>query len=309
MSDLEKRLSAFVTANRIKGKGPLSVVIVITRIASKMPFPINPDEMLTERGGQVKGLGKSAVQAVLKDYGIERVLSEEGGRTSRGSINCMRSYVEFLNTLHSDNLLDFKAVEEWWIVRIKGFFAGKPFKFRLDSSRSIRYAVRDLIEQAFKRQKDMPGTMFAGAIFQHLVGAKLELILSTGTIEHNGFSVADAPSQRAGDFLLDDVCIHVTTAPTEALVRKCKSNLDDGLRPLVVTVGKGIVVMEGLASIQNIEGRIDVFDIEQFIASNIYEISKFVSDKRKITISQLVEKYNEIVDKCETDPSLKIEVI
>lgn len=54
--------------------------------------------------------------------------------------------------------------------------------------------------------------------------------------------------------------------------------------------------------------RVDAFEIEQFIASNIYELSRFVPANRRITVEQLIANYNSIVDKCETDPSLKIEL-
>lgn len=308
MRNLDKMLADFVKKQRLAGKGSLSVVLVITRMASKLKFPLKPDDLLTEKGGQVKGLGKAAVQNVLNDYNINRVLSEEGGRTSRGSINTMRSYVQFLNELHKEKTLDFPKIEKWWVARVNEFFAGKPFKFKIDSSKSIRSAVRELMEQAFKRQKAMPGMMFAGAVFQHLVGAKLELILPSGSVKHNGFSVADAPTSRGGDFLLDDVCIHVTTTPAEALMQKCKRNLENGLRPLVITTAKGVAGIELLSSNEGIEGRVDVFEIEQFVASNIYEISKFTQNKRRLTVEQLIEKYNAIVEDCETDPSLKIQI-
>lgn len=307
MSELHKRLQAYADENGIKGKGPLSVVLVINRLASQMKLPIDSSQLLTDGGGQVKGLGKAAAQAILKEHGIDRVLSEEGGRTSRGSIKNMQSYVAFLNELHKAKALDFDAIEAWWIKKVQAFFSAKPFKFRVDASKSMRSAVHDLIDQAFKRQKEMPGTMFAGAVFQHLVGAKLELLLP-GKVEHNGFSVADAPSSRHGDFLADDVCIHVTTAPGEALLRKCKANLESGKRPLVVTTVAGVAGIEALARNANIEGRVDAFDIEQFIASNIYELSSFASAKRRITVEQLIGHYNAIVDKNETDPSLKIEI-
>lgn len=307
MSDLKKHLAEYAKANSIRGKGPLSVVLTLNRMAADIPFPIDPDTLVTDRGGQVKGLGKAAVQNILKEHGIDRVLSEEGGRTSRGSMQNMRSYVAFLNDLHDRKMLDLKATEKWWVEQIKAFFSAKPFKFRVDHSKSMRSAVHDLIEQAFKRQKELPGTMFAGAVFQHLVGAKLELLLP-GKIKHSGFSVADAPSARQGDFLVDDVCIHVTTAPGEALVRKCKSNLEAGHRPLVVTTAEGVAGIEALARNANIEGRIDAFEIEQFVASNIYELSRFAPANRKITVESLVDRYNAIIDECETDPSLKIEV-
>ena len=53
--------------------------------------------------------------------------------------------------------------------------------------------------------------------------------------------------------------------------------------------------------------RIDVFEVEQFVALNLYELGKFAADGRRIAVDDLVTRYNEIVDEFETDPSLKIE--
>jgi hypothetical protein len=83
---LEEKLKEFVKTNKIKGKGPLSVMLVITRRAKDDGLPLDSDKLLTKGGGQVLGLGKSAVQTILKDYGITRVLAEEAGRTSRGAL-------------------------------------------------------------------------------------------------------------------------------------------------------------------------------------------------------------------------------
>jgi len=52
---------------------------------------------------------------------------------------------------------------------------------------------------------------------------------------------------------------------------------------------------------------IDVFEIERFIALNLYEIGKFAADGRRVAISEFVNRYNDIIDDVETDPSLKIE--
>ena len=54
--------------------------------------------------------------------------------------------------------------------------------------------------------------------------------------------------------------------------------------------------------------RIDVFEIEQFIALNLYELARFAAEGRKTAVTDLVERYNEIVEEFETDPSLKIEL-
>jgi len=143
---------------------------------------------------------------------------------------------------------------------------------------------------------------------QHLVGAKLDCVLGAGKFEHNSFSTADAPSKRAGDFLVEDVAIHVTTSPGEALIQKCRGNLDDGLRPLIVTGQKGLVLAAGLSENFGIGDRIDIFEIEQFVAANIYEIGSFAAGGRRTAVNDLVERYNQVIEEVETDPSLKIEL-
>lgn len=308
MSKLESRLASFTTEEKIEGKGPLCVVLVITRKASEQTPPFSADNFLAPKGGQVGGLGKGAVQAILADYGIDRMLAEEGGRTSRGSIQKMRAYLNFLNDLAADKLLDFKKIEGWWINRVKDFFSSKPFSLKIDSSKSVRSIVADLIEAAFVRQKECPGVMIAGAVMQHLVGAKIETALPEEKFAHEGFSVADAQSGRKGDFLIGDTAIHVTTAPTEALIRKCCDNLSQGIRPLIITTQSGVGGAVALAKNASVAERIDIIEIEQFIATNVYEWTAFQQTKRAVSVRQMIETYNRIIEECETDPSLKIEV-
>jgi hypothetical protein len=148
----QHELAEFVATHSFRGKGPLSVALVVTQHARKLGLPLDPEKLLTEGGGQVLGLGKGAVQAILKRHGIARVLASEGGRTSRGSLNNMREYVAFLNALKGKADLD--SIEGFWIERVNEFFAGKPFKIKLDASRSLRTVVRDVIAQAVERQKE-----------------------------------------------------------------------------------------------------------------------------------------------------------
>jgi hypothetical protein len=181
-----------------------------------------------------------------------------------------------------------------------------PLKFKLDPSKSLRRTVGELIETAFKRQEECPGTMTAGAVMQHLVGAASDRT-SKCQMEHNGFSVADAPSGRKGDFLVCDSAIHVTTAPTEALIRKCRDNLDKSLRPIIITTESGVGGARALAKNADIEDRIDILEIEQFVATNVYEWSGFAANKRPVSINEH-NAYNAVIDACETDPSLRIAV-
>ena len=304
---LEKSLREFAGQNRMKSKGPLCVALVVTKHAKRLGLPLKPEELLTDAGGQVMGLGKSAVQSILKEHGIDRVLAEEGGRTSRGSVGNMRKYSEFLNNLQLEGPVDLNAVEAWWVERVKEYFAGKPFVLHFDSSKSLRAVIRDLLEQAEKRQEHSPGATFVGTMLQHLVGAKLNLLLDS-TVEHRGASVADESSGREGDFIVEEVAIHVTTSPSEALLRKCKKNLDNGLKPVVITTNRGSGLAEGLAEQAGFGDRVDVFEAEQFLAGNLYELGKFAQLGRKTTADQLVQEYNRIIEDCETDPGLRIEV-
>jgi hypothetical protein len=217
----------------------------------------------------------------------------------------MRECVAFLNGLEANEL---DGVEAYWIDRVHEFFAAKPFKIKLDASKSLRAVVRDVLAQAEERQRTIPGMHYAGAILQHLVGAKLDCVLGRGKFDHNSFSTSDAQSGRAGDFLIGDVAVHVTTSPGEALVSKCVDNLNAGLRPVIVTLQRGLTVVEGLAENAGCVDRIDVFEIEQFIALNVYELGTFAASGRQTAVTDVVARYNEIVDEFETDPSLKIEV-
>ena len=100
--DLQEALIAFTRERKFNRKGPLCVALVMTQQARVKGLPLDSGELLTEGGGQVFGLGKSAVQSILQRHGITRVLASEGGRTSRGSIGNMREYVALLNQLHAE---------------------------------------------------------------------------------------------------------------------------------------------------------------------------------------------------------------
>lgn len=301
-------LEQFATEKRFKGKGPLSVALVITEQAKSLTFPIDPENLLTGRGGQVKALGVGAVQAILKRNEIDRVLAKEGGRTSRGSIERMRQYVAFLNEAHAAGHVDLKAAEQFWIDQVRTFFSGKPFVIRLDTSLSVGAVIQDLLAQAVERQKEAPGVMYEGTVLQHLVGAKLDLVMGKGAVTHFSTSTSDQGDDRTGDFDLGDVSVHVSTSPMEPLLRKCDENIRAGRRPLIVTTRRGLTIAEALAEQLSLRDKIDVLEFEQFLASNIYEHGRFAASTRRHRMQEIIVRYNEIIEAHETDPSLKIEI-
>jgi hypothetical protein len=307
--DLQKQLQEFASSHKFLGnKGPLCVALVITRTAIKSGLPLDAAKLVTAAQGQVLGLGKSAVQSILGDYGITKVLAAEGGRTSRGSMGNMQDYVAFLNDLAKDKGLNLKAVEAWWADRVRDFFESSPLKLKVDTGSSLKASIAGIFDEAKKRQSENRGSTVVGAVMQHLVGAKLEVLYPDQTIQHSGYSVADSPTGRSGDFQIGDCVIHCTTAPSPLLLLKCSDNLDRGLRPLIVSNIAGAALAESLAETEGISRRIEVLDITQFLVANMLEWTGFDGSKRRHTFEELVTHYNSIIDSCETDPSLKIEV-
>ena len=106
--------------------------------------------------------------------------------------------------------------------------------------------------------------------------------------------------------MIDNAVIHCTTAPSEAILRKCDANIKAGQHPIILTIAKMIGAAEALAENAGIEGRVEVMDALQFLAANLYEMSLFKTADRKITVIRLIEKYNDIVAAHEADASLRI---
>lgn len=195
-----------------------------------------------------------------------------------------------------------EIIAEW-------YDAGKsqPFILVADPSKTIRASLDELFEQARKRQKQNPGNQYLGAVLQHLVGAKLSLILPPGKLQMNGAYVADSPTDRSGDFVINNTVIHCTSAPGEPLIQKCKSNINAGCLPVIITVFDRVKTALDLAADAELNGRIEVWDIQQFLSTNISEHSLFDGAARNTKLADIIEKYNTIIDEFETDPSLRIE--
>jgi Domain of unknown function (DUF4928) len=69
------------------------------------------------------------------------------------------------------------------------------------------------------------------------------------------------------------------------VIERCRDNINDGIRPVLVTGQRGLTVAEGLADNAGLGDRIDIFEIEQFIALNLYELGKFAADGRRVAVS------------------------
>lgn len=306
-SSLSSRLENFQTKFGVVNVGGLGTALILTRKAKSLGLPLNETMLLTDGGGQVSGLSGNAINKILKEYGEDRRVGTEAGRTSRGTPTLAKQYAAFLNEVAAGDTSLLQGIEEWWVQRIIEYFNTEPFNLKHDASKNLISMLEDLVEQAVKRQQQSPGRTYVGAILQHLVGAKLELALPDTKIEHHGHAVADKAT-RSGDFDLGDVVIHCTTAPQESLLLKCRANIQSGKRPIILTKGKMVGSAEELARSIGIAERVEILDILQFVTMNLYELSLSKSVQRQVTIASLVEKYNKIVENCEADPSLRIKL-
>ena len=139
------------------------------------------------------------------------------------------------------------------------------------------------------------------------MAAKLRLVLPEGAFAIHGASVADAPTERRGDFVINDTIIHCTTMPGALLIEKCKDNLRGGCHPIIITIFERVQTALNLAEDAGLAGRVEVWDIQQFLSANIYEHSLFDETNRNATIASIISHYNKIILEAETDPSLRIE--
>ena len=303
----EERLNVFQAENNIFTKGPLSLVVQLTRMVREKAFPLNPDDFLTSSKGQVAGLGGGNLKKILKEHNITQLLSSEGGRTSRGNMGLMIKYVDFLNAWNMEEHVDYIFIEDFWAEQVREYFRNQPFILTADTAKTIGANLDELFDQAKKRQKQNPGTQYLGTVLQHLVAAKLCLIMPEGTFEIHGASVADGPTDRNGDFVINNTIIHCTTMPGALLIEKCRTNLRSGFRPVIITIFERVHTALNLAEDAGLAGRVEVWDIQQFLSANIYEHSLFDETKRNTTLSDIISRYNRIVLEAETDPSLRIE--
>lgn len=302
-----RRVSKFQHEKNINTKGRLSSVIQFTRLVEDKTFPLNADEFKTGSEGQVAGLGGGNLKKILSEHGIERKLSAEGGRTSRGSMGLMKEYVSFLNTWNEEGNVKLHEAENYWAEEIRKFFTNQPFTLSADLSRTVRANLNELFYDARKREQENPGTRYLGTILQHLVAAKLSLIMPEIHLEIHGASVADESTDRAGDFVINKTAIHCTSMPGDLLMRKCLSNIHSGYSPVIITIYERLNTTISMLEDNDLSGRVEVLDIQQFLSSNVMEHSSFSESRRNATLADIIAKYNEIVDAVETDPSLRIE--
>ncbi len=300
--------------NPLETKGFLAVMLWITHRAKNLPGVLNDKTFFTDDRGnptsQVSGLG-SGPNKVLRIWGVnERYeFGTESGRTSRGTPTYCKAWKDILNEIRqAHGEAGLGHLMSFWIEKTEQLFASSPIELKFMAKQTLRSFLRRLIEDVRKNEKDARGTKLVGAMMQHIVGAKLDIVLGEGRVDHHSSTQSDVQTGRDGDFTIGDFVIHVTSAPSEKLVQKCVQNVKEGMRPIIITLAKKVRAAEGLCENVGSQDDIEVFDFEAFIVHNMVEQSILKSEKPRVTVEALITRYNQILDAY--DPhGLRLEVV
>lgn len=245
-------------------------------------FPLTESAYVSAQASQVKELGGAKVREILARFGETRQFRSEGGRTSRGSLVVARQFAALLNESQAAGPylsaspevkeLTREYIQAWIVALLRDqYFNRARIEAELDHRRPVKFAVRMLLQAA----KDRGGTT-AGAVAQHLVGAKLSLRFPGQEISNESYTTADQQTERPGDFLVGDTAIHVTISPGENLIsNRCRANLRSNFRPLVLVPEDRVAAAGQLVDNAELEGQVAVNSIEDFVGQNIEEIAGF----------------------------------
>lgn len=275
----------------------------------KENFPLKQEHYLTDKN-QVRTSGP-LIREILARFGETRNYASEGGRTTRGTRPAADALVErFNNAPFREQIaeLDRHEREElihtlqgWLVEKVKEYFNRQRIAVEIDLTKSGPQIIADIIAAASERK-------LAGAVAQHLVGAKLALRYPHREIENYSYTTADQQLNRPGDFVVGDTVFHVTVSPMPPVLEKCASNLRNGFRPILLVPESKLAAARQMAESIGIEKSTGILPMESFVGQNMEEMAEFTKEKLAEQMRELLTKYNERVEEVETNRALLIEI-
>ncbi|MDX1966829.1 MAG: DUF4928 family protein, partial [Planctomycetaceae bacterium] len=197
------------------------------------------------------------------------------------------------DSLLNDGILHLADFAHQWLRR-------QNLKVNCD----LQFTPTIWIESILEQSKGRSG----GKVEQHLIGAKLERRFPNDAIENHAGHAGDAQTGRLGDFTLGNTVYHVTASPGLSVIDKCGRNLAAGQRPILLVPRAGISRAIALAEERQLERRIMISAIEDFIGLNIVEMALGRDSEFLTILKEIVDIYNRRLRAVETDLSLQIEV-
>lgn len=292
----------------LKTAGFYAVMLNATHRASEMDYPLQETAFKTANRGQVVGQRGKAPNQILENWRLPYRFGTESGGTNRASIGHVERYVSLLNDIHeSKGGVDHLAAMVFWLRRTRKFFETSPIEIQFNPKQTLRVFIERALDEVRKRERNLAGAKLTGLFMQHMVGAKLDVLLGPGAVTHHPATQADAQYERSGDFEIEGAILHVTSAPTERLIEKCRANLDGFKRPVIVTLTRKVATAAGLAENAERADQIEIVDFESLMVSNLLEHSFLKRRERRVSVEELVQAYSSLVKK--HDPVSGIEIV
>ena len=269
-------------------------------------FCLDMESHKPEGSDQLRNASRSNVQKILARFGESRVLLKEGGRTNRGLMKNLTPLSVALSKAGMDKLppddrdVELTLMQEFLTGCATAIFNADKLSFTYRQGMTSRNIIGEILKSSRERGS-------AGAVAEHLVGAKLALRFPDHEVRNSSVSAADDQTDEHGDFQLNDCVFHVTVSPSSGHYEKCQDNLADGLR-IFLLVPDVILAGTRQNADQQTAGRISVESIESFVSQNVEELSEFDGAEVSHNLRMLLEMYNDRVAQVETDLSLQIRI-
>lgn len=281
----------------LKNRGFLSVVIMTTQTASKMTYPLNKDDFFANADGSGQVSGLTGINNYVEKWMLPKKFPREGGRNNNGSMGLCRTWVGLLNKLYSEfGRVAHGWILNHWIEEAATFFTEEPVTVKCNAKCHVQDFLHNTVAKFKAKEKEWSGVRLVGSMMQHMVGAKLSITLGEHRVEHHPINQSDMQTGRDGDFTIGDCVFHVTSAPTEALIKRCRDNYYDNLRPIIITLSENVGAAVTLARNIDLDKEIEVLAFEPCIASGMLNVSLLKDVKPVEAVREFVGVYNDIVE-------------
>lgn len=271
-------------------------------------LPLSPRDYLTE-GNQVKRTGGPQCQRLLARFGEKRTFLREGGRTTRGSRPAAEALADRINAIPALQELSGED-RDFVITELQRFFAERATEFlnarRIEVEISLEKPIATLIGDILRIATNKN---LAGAVAQHLIGAKLALRFPTHDIANHASTTADDQLGRPGDFYLGDTAIHVTVTPMQPLFDKLADLTRRGYRSKLLVPESRLAAARQLAEVAGLLAKVEVAAIEPFVSQNLEELAEFSRAKLPQVLRDYMTTYNERVGAVELNPALLLHIL
>ena len=192
-----------------------------------------------------------------------------------------------------------ETLQIWLVEKVRILFHRQKIYLELIFEKPIPHIIADILAAAGTKR---------GGVAHHLVGAKLALRYPNIEIENRSFATADVQLGLPGDYLISDTAFHVSVSPMPAVLEKCKENLRDGYRAILLVLASRTEAAKQMAEELEVGSRIGIYAIEDFIGQNVEELGEFATLDLRTEFRNLLIKYNERVEQVEVDKSIMIEI-